>query len=83
MELASGTQLKILHEQFQAVEFDPAAKIRSVMEIYDQLNIRTITENIAREYISKSADRLEKVSVGHERKKELKSLVNSLIGRIK
>jgi geranylgeranyl diphosphate synthase type II len=81
MEVASGDQLKKLQEQIQKKEFDPQEKIRTVMDIYDQLNIKTITENLANEYITKSFSHLGKVGVSEERKNELYQLVNSLIGR--
>jgi geranylgeranyl diphosphate synthase, type II len=83
MELASGDILKKLQEQFIIKEFDPETKVKTVMNIYDQLNIKTITENLANDYIKKSFNLLEKVDVNSERKKELFQLASSLIGRIK
>jgi len=81
MEVASRDQLKKLQEQIQIKEFDPQEKIKTVIDIYDQLNIKTITENLANDYITKSFSHLGKVGVSEERKNELYQLVNSLIGR--
>jgi geranylgeranyl pyrophosphate synthase len=53
------------------------------MEIFDQLNIKSITENLANEYITKSLSQLEKVSANRERKSELYQMATSLIGRSK
>ena len=51
------------------------------MEIYDNLNIKSITENLAGEYIARSFENLEKVEADIERKENLRQLATSLIGR--
>jgi geranylgeranyl diphosphate synthase type II len=83
LELATGNTLKKLQEQVQIKEFNPEEKIKKVMEIFDQLNIRSITEDLANDYISKSLSRLEKVNADKERKNELYQMATSLIGRSK
>lgn len=83
LEVASGSTMKKLHEQLLAKEFDPKLKIKTVMDIFDQLNIRSTTENLANEYITKSLSQLEKVSADRERKSELYQIATSLIGRSK
>ncbi len=81
LEIASGDQLKQLQGQLARKKFDPETKVKAVMEIYDQLNIKAITESVANEYISIAYSLLEKVGVSRERKKELTEIVSSLIGR--
>jgi len=83
LELATGKQLKKLKVLFSSKEFDPEAKVKEVLGIYDQLNIRAVTENIANEYINSAFELLEKVGAGKERKNELAQLASSLIGRDK
>jgi geranylgeranyl diphosphate synthase type II len=83
MEIASGSQLKKLQGQFQMKEISPEEKIKTVIDIYDQLNIRTITENAANGYIIKSLDYLDKVSADTERKTELNQFALSLVERNK
>jgi geranylgeranyl diphosphate synthase type II len=83
LELATGKTLKKLQEQIGAKEFDPELKISTIKEIFDQLQIKTITENLAKEYIDLSLSRLEKVSAGKERKNNLAQLASSMIGRNK
>jgi geranylgeranyl diphosphate synthase type II len=80
-EIGSGAQLQKLKEQFNQKEFDPAEKVKNVLEVYNQLNIRAITENIANEYINTAFRQLEKIGVMNERKEELTLLASSLIGR--
>ena len=83
LEIATGKQLKKLKVLFSSKEFDPETKVREVLGIYDQLNIRSETESIANEYISNAFGLLEKVGAVKERKKELAQLASSLIGRDK
>jgi geranylgeranyl diphosphate synthase type II len=80
-ELSRGDQFKKLQALFSDKESDPEAKVRSVMKIYDRLNIKALTENLAVEYIEKAFSMLEKVDVSKERKKELVLVAGSLIGR--
>ena len=54
-----------------------------VVSIYDQLNIKSITENLANEYINTAFGFLEKVGVDNARKKEMEAIASSLIGRDK
>lgn len=82
-EIASGNQLKQLQELIAMKEFDPEIKVSKVIDIFDQLKIKTITENLANEYINASFMLLEKIGVVKERKKELTLLASSLIGRDK
>ena len=83
MEIASGDQFKQLQEQFSMKEFDPDIKVKKVIEIYDQLNIRAVTEAVANDYINKAFNLLERVRVVKERKEELEKVASSLIGRDK
>jgi geranylgeranyl diphosphate synthase type II len=83
LEIASGVQLKQLQEQFSLKEFDPVTKVKKVLDLYDQLNIRILTETLAYDYINTAFEHLEKVGVVTERKKELADIARSLIGREK
>lgn len=83
LELATGNTLKKLQEQLNLKEFDPELKINTVREIFDQLQIKTVTENLANEYITMSISKLEKVNADKERKNELYQMATSMIGRNK
>jgi geranylgeranyl diphosphate synthase type II len=43
MEIASSGQRKKLQKEYLDEEIDPESKVKVVTEIYDQLNIRSIT----------------------------------------
>jgi len=81
LELASVEQSKQLHEQFSLKEFDPKEKVKKVVELYEQLNIKSISENLAGEYINTAFGLLENLKTAKERKTELINIANSLIGR--
>jgi geranylgeranyl diphosphate synthase type II len=81
LEIASVEQAKQLHEQFTLKEIDPEIKVKKVIDLYDQLNIKNISENLANDYINTAFNLLEKTGVISERKTELVSLASSLIGR--
>ena len=81
LELASGEQQKLLQNQLSQKEFDPAEKINVVTGLFNQLNIRQITENLANEFINKAVSSLDKISTDQERKSELYNLVSVIYGR--
>ena len=83
LEIASVDQLKKLQELFAFVDTDPETKVREVTDIYDQLNIKTITENLANDHINIAFSQLDKVSVSKYRKEEIIRITISLIGRDK
>jgi geranylgeranyl diphosphate synthase, type II len=83
LEIASAEQFKQLQKCFSAEHPEPETKIQKVISIYDQLNIREITEALANEYINKAFMFIQKVNVDEKRKTELINLAGSLIGRSK
>ena len=83
LEIASVDQHKQLQKQFTLKEFDPETKVKKVVDLYDQLNIKSVTENLANDYINTAFSLLEKINMDNERKKELELISGSLIGRDK
>ena len=81
MEKASVPQRKVLQDLFSGGETDPETKIRKVINIYDELDIKNATETLAREYITKAFSLFQKISVDEKRKQEMMNLAGSLIGR--
>ena len=83
LEIASVDQLKKLQELFIPGDIDPETKIKEVVDLYDQLNIKSHTENLANEHIRIAFSQLDKVNVKKERKEEITQIAISLIGRDK
>jgi len=81
LELASVEQRRQLHEQFASKDSDVEAKVKKVIGLYDQLNIKSISEKLANDYINTALSLLEKTRAKKERKTELAGIASSLIGR--
>jgi geranylgeranyl diphosphate synthase type II len=81
MEIASPEQRKRLQKEYLDDEIDPESKVKAVTEIYDQLNIKSITESLTNEYFKAALGFLEKTNVPPERKDELIQVTGSLVGR--
>jgi geranylgeranyl diphosphate synthase type II len=81
LETASVEQAKQLHELFNLKEIDPDIKVQKVIDIYEELNIKNISEVLANDYINSAFSILDKISAKNERKTELVNIANSLIGR--
>jgi geranylgeranyl diphosphate synthase type II len=81
LETASVLQAKQLHELFNTSEIDPDIKVQKVIDIYDELNIKNISEVLANDYINLAFNLLDKINAKNERKTELVNIANSLIGR--
>jgi geranylgeranyl diphosphate synthase type II len=80
-EIASQEQRKKLQEIYASEISDPEAKIKIVTEIYDQLNIKYISENLAGDYLKSALSFLDKAGAPQERKEELIQMTTSLVGR--
>jgi geranylgeranyl diphosphate synthase, type II len=82
-EIASGDRLKQLQELFSGTDIPPERKVEKVVSLYDQLNLKALTEELAAGHINLALGQLDKVSGSKERKDELAVLATSLIGRDK
>jgi geranylgeranyl diphosphate synthase, type II len=80
-EIASQEQRKKLQEIYASEIYDHEAKIKMVTEIYDQLNIKYISENLAGDYLKNALNFLDKAGAPQERKEELIMITGSLAGR--
>jgi geranylgeranyl diphosphate synthase type II len=81
-ELLKGAQLKQLKNIFADKTGDPAEKIKIVLEIYDKLNLKGITEKLANDFFEKAYATLEKVDAPKDKKQELIAMASSLVGRV-
>lgn len=81
LENASAEQREKLEMWMAPKEFDPAEKIAAVSGIFDQLNIKELTEQIIDSYFMKASKILENMPVNEERKQPLKELSKKMLGR--
>jgi geranylgeranyl diphosphate synthase type II len=80
---ANPQQLEELNKWLSKTNFESEEKINAVRKIYDELNLKTISEQLIEKYYLASLDCLSAINVPDERKKELITLSESLIHREK
>ena len=78
---AEGAMKEELNRWISANTFDPEEKVNAVRNIYDQLQIRTLTEEKIDQYFYLGFSNLEKLNVSDDRKKPLLQFVRQLIER--
>jgi geranylgeranyl diphosphate synthase type II len=76
-------QLKELETWLSETDFEPETKIKAVTNIYDELNLKTISENLIEKYYLASLDCLSAINVSDDRKRELIILSENLMYREK
>ena len=81
-ELSKGSRFKQFQDILSDKTGDPTEKIKKTLEVYDDLNLKNITETLANEYIEKAYGMLEKVDAPKEKKQELTEMAGSLAGRV-
>jgi len=81
MEIASQDQRKKLQEIYSSETYDTETRIKMATEIFDQLHLKYISENLASDYLKTALSFLEKAQVPQERKEELMLITGSLVGR--
>ena len=78
---AEGKTGEELNQWISAETFDKDEKVAAVREIYNTLDIRTLTEKKINDYFSKGINCLERLPVDAERKKSLLQFVHQLVER--
>jgi geranylgeranyl diphosphate synthase, type II len=81
LEIAQGDTLKNLKTLISNTSIVAEEKIKAVMKIFDDLNIRFITENKVNEFFEIASEKLDSVNVDRDRKKVLMEFSNLLIKR--
>jgi len=78
---ASAEQYKTLTNWIERKEFDPAEKVAVFTYIYDELNLRSITESKMKEYYITGLHHLDALEVPANCLESLKNLCNQLMYR--
>ena len=74
---------KELERWIEMEKFDNHTKVKAVTEIYEKLDIRTLTQQKIDDYFARGIDCLEKLPVADDRKKVLLQFVHQLVEREK
>ncbi len=83
LQQADEKQKEILMKWLTAVEFDPKEKVESVVQIFDALDVKSITNKMIRRYYEESLENLRTLNRPDEDKAELISFADLLINRKK
>ena len=81
LNLASGEVKTELNKWILAKDFDSVEKVKSVTQIYNQLNIKSLSEKTMNDYFDKGFACLEKLHVPENRKAILHNFTEMLIDR--
>lgn len=83
IELTDEQDTKILHQLiYENHHFTNEEKVNTVTQIFEKLNIPSITENEIQNYANKGLDALAKINIMDSKKESLKFLVNLLNQRV-
>jgi geranylgeranyl diphosphate synthase type II len=81
LEQASSSQKKELTRWLSKKDFDPKEKVAALTELFDQLNIKEVTEKRIRDYYDLALASLERLNRPEERKTELLNFASFLMNR--
>lgn len=75
------SQKETLQRLFKTTPENPDEKIRTVIGIYDSLNIKALVEKDIEMYIDQSLMYLDGINLGNDSKETMKQIINQLLGR--
>jgi len=81
LELADGRTRKLMQDWISKEEFDAEEKVMVITDIYNELNIREITESFIDEFYQLALNVLEEIALTEETKTELLHLANLIMNR--
>lgn len=83
MNLANPKQKKTMNEWLKKTKFNPEVKVKAVMAIYDELDIKGLTELLMNQYFEQGLSKLHTLSASMPRISVLQKFMQSLINREK
>ena len=78
---ADSAQRQTLRQLFATTPENPEEKIKTVIDIYNQLNIKQKVEQEIDRLFDEGQKLINAISIGEERKTTLKQIINQLLGR--
>lgn len=81
LELAKGEDLAVLNDWLSKKDFLPEEKVLAVRALYNQLNIRKLSEEVMHSYAKVALDAFEQIDVDVENKKTLLNFAEMLVER--
>lgn len=81
LELSNHHSRNILQDWITRKEFDADEKIRAITKVYNELNIKSITEDCIDEYYQSALNVFKKIELSEDTKSELLHLANLIMKR--
>ena len=81
MELANKEQKEILIHEISSTNFSAEQKIKQVTSVYNQLNLKDISEKEMKFFVEKGLYYLQLIDADTAKKEKIKQLVNSIMKR--
>lgn len=81
LRLANKEQVETLRSWMDKKEFDPAQKIQAFTSIYNELQLKQLTENKIQAYYDASVENLKALQVAPEKLTILKEVCDHLMHR--
>ncbi len=82
LELSNEENAKKLYELYNSNNIEEVEKINQVKQLFNQVNVRQLAENLQDDYYKKGMEHLAALSVSEERKQPLFDLVSELMIRL-
>lgn len=82
LENAKGEIKTELLDWLNKKEFNSSEKIEGVLKIYNQLNIKELTEQKIESYFQKCSTVFKQISIEESRKKHLQEISNNMLNRV-
>ncbi len=81
LELAKGEDLKALQYYFSSTDFNQEEKFKAVKDLYEKLNLKTITEDLMNWYYNDAQKHLDAILIPDNNKSQLIELTNNIMQR--
>ncbi len=81
LELSSGPQKEELLSWINKTDFDAEEKVKNIKKIYEEINVKSISEDLIESYFGKSLELLNSVSVSEKKKEQLLALAHMIMKR--
>lgn len=82
LENATGDLKSELLSWLNKTGYQPSEKITAVLDIYNQLNIKELTEQKIESYFQKCTTVFQKISIGEKQKQQLQEISEGMLNRV-
>jgi geranylgeranyl diphosphate synthase, type II len=82
LENANGALKNRLINWLNQTGYNPSEKIAAVLDIYNQLNIKELTEQKIESYFQKCTTVFQQISIAEKQKQQLEEISNNMLNRV-